>query len=112
MGSYIDDSGEVVRRKATAEGGHARDFKELEGRECGPKMAELSRQVERRFPNGCSVKVNDQRLMIINVVTAHDGWTRVVRYRVVGVYNPSGSLKIHRMIVPTFLRMVKDAKPG
>lgn len=87
--------------------------KRMTERERHREMAALSQQLERRFPPGCMIQLPDQRIMFGSIITAYNGWTRIVRYRVVGIYNGSGTLKVHRMKVPEFLKMVgEDVKPG
>jgi hypothetical protein len=110
MSGYIDDSGEWVRRKATAEGGHARSYNELARREYRMILAERAREFATRFPDGWWIQLPGQRIQIINLALGQQADTQIVRYHVAGDHTVSGSRRIHRMPLTPFLKMVGAAK--
>lgn len=112
-GDYIDDSGEPVRRKATiGDGRSTRGSYDRNVQDRKMILAEQFREMERRFPDGCKVQLPDQQIQVVNVVPGANDCERVVRYHVIGDHarRSKQKLRIHRMSVLGFLRMVKDAK--
>jgi hypothetical protein len=114
MGRYHDDdsdeSPEYVRRKATAEGGPARDFGAQE-RSMRRHELMLMFQDMARFPDGCTIPLPDgRRITVVNVVKGPNITSQVVRYHSSAVLKRNGSMSMLRMPVPAFLRMVEGAQ--
>jgi hypothetical protein len=109
--SYIDDSGEVVRRKATAGGGPP-DYKIRDRRVVAQQMLDAAEEIQRRFPANCLIPYGKQQLRFLSVrESGRDATIKTVRYNVLGHNNLSGSPRVFAARATTFLKLVGDARP-
>lgn len=110
--SYIDDSGESVRRKSTAGGRPIDNSRTRDRRVLAQQMLDAAEEVERRFPAGCTVQLPGMRLRILGVrESGRDATVKLVRYNVVGRNNLSGSPRAYSARATTFLKLAGDARP-
>lgn len=110
--SYLDDSGEPVRRKATAGGRPIDNAHTRDRRARAQQMRDAAEEILRRFPPGCLIAYGRHRIRFLEVrESGRDATVRLVRYHVVGCTNPSGSPRVFSTRATTFLKLIGNTQP-